>query len=275
VSWSSGASHWATLALATAGLSGCAAGSLDLPEPPMTDETEKVIAAYESPTGTIDVAHIDMQLDKAEARLEELHLAWLPDLVADVLVALQKRLSDGGLATDPSFVPKEDDPKVTAAVTVHRVCKGWSTPAGPPDEAANGSIDLTAVVGGGELRRDIWGVATNCKAIVDPPGDDTPPQMAFMDGTLIILLEGALPRQPGDLDVLFLLNGTLETTTNVQTTPTDTRTASRDFRIQNGEVEFRMPVDDGDVIVTVGATSFTLRGSNGTFTCDLTTHNCR
>jgi len=36
-----------------------------------------------------------------------------------------------------------------------------------------------------------------------------------------------------------------------------------------------MPVDDGDVIVTVGATSFTLRGSNGTFTCDLTTHNCR
>ena len=129
------------------------------------------------------------------------------------------------------------------------------------------------MVGGSQLRRDLWGVATNCSSIINPPGD-TPPQMAFMDGTLIILLEGALPKRPGDLDMLFLLNGRLDTT-EVPTAAAETRTASRDFRIQAGEIEFRMSVHDGDIIVTVGATSFTLRGSNGTFTCDLTTHNCR
>ena len=239
----------------------------------MNEQTEEVIAAYESPTGTVDVAHIDMQLDQAEARLEELHLAWLPDLVSEVLVSLEKRLSDGGLPIDPSDVADADDPKIDAAVTVHRVCKGWSTPAGPPDEATNGSIDLTAVVSSSQLRRDLWGVATNCSAIVDPPGD-TPPQMAFLDGTLIILLEGALPKRAGDLDLLFLLNGSLDTTEVRTTDATKTRTASRDFRIQDGQVEFRMSVDDGDIIVTIGATSLTLRGSNGTFTCDLKTHNC-
>ena len=172
VRWSSGLSRSATLALATAGLSACAAGSLNLPDPPMTDETEEVISAYDSPTGTVDVAHIDMQLDKAEARLEELHLAWLPNLVSEVLVSLEKRLSDGGLPTDPADAPKEDEPRLSAAVTVHRVCKGWSTPAGPPDAATNGSIELTAVVDGSQLRRDLWGVATNCSSIIDPPGDD-------------------------------------------------------------------------------------------------------
>jgi hypothetical protein len=261
------------LALTAAGLSACAAGSLDLPEPPMTEETAEVIAAYDSPSGTVDVAHIDMQLAKAETRLEELHLSWLPDLVADVLVSLEERLNDGGFPTDPSAVPESSDPRLSAAVTVHRVCKGWSTPAGPPDEATNGSIELTAVVGGSELRRDLWGVATNCSAIIDPPGD-TPPQMAFLDGTLIILLEGPLPKRPGDANMLFLLNGRLDTT-EVPTAAAQTRTASRDFRIAEGQVEFRMSVDDGDIIVTVGATSFTLRGSNGTFTCDLKTHNCR
>jgi hypothetical protein len=265
--------RWVTLALAAATASACAPSEIVLPDPPVTDETEQVISAYQSPTGTIDFAHIDMQLDRAEARLDELHLSWLPDLVADVLVSLEERLSDGELPTDPSRAPDSADPKISAAVRVHHVCKGWTEPAGPVDEAANGSIDLTAVVGGSQLRRDLWGVATNCHSLVDPPGD-TPPQMAFLDGTLIILLEGPLPKRLGDVNMVFLLNGRLDTS-EAPTVANESRTASRDFRISDGELEFRMSVDDGDIIVTVGATSFTLRGRNGTFTCDLTTRSCR
>jgi hypothetical protein len=268
-----GVARWLTPALAAVTASACAPSEVVLPEPPMTDETAQVISAYQSPTGTIDFAHIDMQLDRAEARLEELHLSWLPDLVADVLVSLEARLEDGELPTDPSRTPESADPRISAALTVHRVCKGWSSPPGAPDEAANGSIDLTAVVGGSALRRDLWGVATNCHSIVDPPGD-TPPQMAFLDGTLIILLEGALPKRPGDANMVFLLNGRLDTS-EVPTVANESRTASRDFRISDGQLEFRLSVDDGDIIVTVGATSFTLRGRNGTFTCDLKTHSCR
>ena len=127
------------------------------------------------------------------------------------------------------------------------------------------------MIGGSELRRDVWGVAANCHALVDA-GDGTK-QMAFIDGTLIIELEGALPRQPGELNVLFLLNGRLETSGGNTVANTE-KTVSVDFRIADGQAEFRLPVDDGDIIVTVGLTSLTLRGSNGTFTCELGSHAC-
>ncbi len=122
---------WTTLALATATLTACAASTIDLPEPPMTDETEAVIAVYQSPTGTVDVNHIDTVLNRAEARLDELHLSWLPDLLSDALVALQNRLEEGDLPVDPNFVPKESDPRISAAVMVHRICKGWNDPPIP------------------------------------------------------------------------------------------------------------------------------------------------
>jgi hypothetical protein len=247
------------LALAIA-LGACAPSSIELPEPPMTDETMKIAAIYENPTGTLDTAHIDMVFDQANTRLQELHLTWLPDMVADVLIALQKRLSDGELSTDPGVVSKESNPPVNIAVTVNRTCKGWSDPPGPPDPDTNGTIELTAVIGGSELRRDLWGVATNCHGLVTASDGTT--QMGFLDGTFIVQLRGALPRQPGDLMVLFLLSGSLEAgATN--------KMGSWDFLIENGQLEFRQSVADGDVIVTVGLTTLTLRGKNATFSCDL------
>lgn len=254
------------LLFATVAMSACAASTIDLPEPPMTEETAAVVAAYQMPTGTIDVAHMETQLDSAEARLDELHLSWLPDLIADALIGLQERLEDGSLATDPDLPSKESDPKVSAAVTLTRVCRGWDDPPAAPDPATNGTFDLTAVIGGSELRRDIWGTATNCHALV-LPRDGGAAQMAFIDGTLILQLEGALPRQPGELNVLFLLSGRLETATQ-------SRATTLDFRIADGQVSFRLPVSDGDIVVSVGLTAFTLRGSNGTFSCDLASHAC-
>jgi hypothetical protein len=261
------------LALLATTVGACAAGSIDLPEPPMTEETEAVIAVYKSPTGTVDVAHIDMQLDEAEARLAELHLSWLPDLVSDALIGLEERLSDAELPIDPDASAKENEPRISAAVVLHRTCKGWSDPPGLPDAAANGTIELTAVVGASQLRRDIWGVATNCRTLIPTSGGGAN-QMAFIDGTLILQLQGALPRQPGDLEVLFLLNGRLETSGNDVVVANEVKTAERDFRIKDGQIEFRLPVSDGDIIVKVGLTSLTLRGSNGTFECELGSHKC-
>jgi len=266
---------WPALLLATA-LGGCAPSSINLPEPPTTDETEAVKAAYQSPTGTVDVAHIDMQLDNAEQRLAELHLSWLPGLVADGLISLEQRLEDGELPIDPNVVPKESNPRINLAVTVNRTCKGWSDPPGPPDPATNGTLQLTAVVGFSELRRDIWGVATNCRALITP-SDGSAKQMAFMDGTFILLLQGALPRQPGDLAVLFILNGTLERSGGdvmAAADDTTTKTTSIDFLIKDGQIQFRLPVSDGDIIVSVGLTTLTLRGNNGTFTCEVGSHKC-
>src|SRR6185369_6143389 len=135
----------------------------------------------------------------------------------------------------PNFVPKESDPKISAAVMVHRICKGWNDPPDPPDPATNGTIDLTAVIGGSELRRDVWGTAANCHALVD--ANDGTKQMAFIDGTFIFQLEGALPRQPGELNVLFLLNGRLETSGG-NTVANEEKTVSVDFRIADGQAEF-------------------------------------
>jgi hypothetical protein len=248
------------LALATIALGACAPSSIELPEPPMTDETMKIAAIYENPTGTLDTAHIDMVFDQANARLDQLHLTWLPNMIADVLIGLQQRLSDGELSTDPGETSKESSPRVNIAVTLNRTCKGWNDPPGPPDPDTNGTIELTAVIGGSELRRDIWGVATNCHGLVN--ASDGTKQMGFLDGTFVIELRGALPRQPGDLKILFLLSGSLEAgATN--------KMGDWDFLVENGQLEFRQPVDDGDVIVTVGLTSLTLRGKNATFSCDL------
>ena len=81
----------------------------------------------------------------------------------------------------------------------------------------------------------------------------------------------------GDLAVLFVLNGTLERSGGdvmAAADDTTTKTASIDFLIKDGQIQFRLPVSDGDIIVSVGLTTLTLRGSNGTFTCEVGSHKC-
>lgn len=70
---------------------------------------------------------------------------------------------------------------------------------------------------------------------------------------------GPLPRAEGGAKFLLIFSGRLGT---------DARTidSSLDFRILDGQLAFRYAVSDGDLIVEVGATSISLRGSDGVFT---------
>lgn len=247
-----------------------------LPDPPREAEVTAVAAIYDNPTGTIDVAAIESMLDAIQARLDQLHAEWLPALMAEALMRIARRLADANLttATDDGAETVRHT-VIDAVVDLTRVCRGWSDPPGLPDAAANGSMQLTAVVENGTLRPDIWGGATACHSRLDPLDNaiglsvtPSPSANLSIDGTLDVRLYGPLPRTVGDAKFLLIFNGRLGTDDRIAD-------ASFDFRILEGVLAFRYAVSDGDIIVEVGATAISLRGSNGVFTCDLTSRSCQ
>jgi hypothetical protein len=252
----------------------CGPDEVVLPDTPRVDQVNAVAAVYENPTGTIDTAHIQETLAAVSARLTELHLDWLPNLISESLQRLDRRLEDGDLPTDPAAAVDSDHPIIDAVADAQRICRGWSDPAGAPDAAANGTLELTTVVENGRLRPDVWGTATSCKTRLDPLDNagaigimPTPSVNLFVDGSLNIRLYGPLPRSVGEAKFLFLLTGRLD--------PDRTTDSEIDFRVLEGQLAFRFAVSDGDVIVEIGLTTLSLRGSNGTFVCDLTTLSCQ
>lgn len=251
----------------------CGPDEVVLPDAPRVAQVDAVAAVYENPTGTIDTAHIQDTLDAVSARLDDLHLDWLPSLISASLHRLQRRLSDGELSTDPDAGVESDHPIIDAVADGRQICRGWSDPAGLPD-AANGTLELTAVVDKGQLRQDVWGTATDCKTRLDPLDlvgaigiMPSPSINLFVDGTLDIRLYGPLPRSVGEAKFLLLLTGRID--------PDRTTEGEIDFRVLDGQLAFRFAVSDGDIIVEIGATTVSLRGSNGVFVCDLTTLSCQ
>jgi len=262
-------------ALALIGAAACAPAAIALPDAPMKAQADAVAAIYESPTGTIDVANIQATLDAVDARLAELHLDWLPALMAESLLRLAQRLSDAGEPTDPDAGIETDRVIISAVVVVQRVCRGWSDVPGPPDAAANGTTELTAVVDHGRLREDVWGTVAACKTRLEPT--DTSSALTVtpsvnlnlsIDGSLDLRLYGPLPRSVGVAKFLLLFSGRL----GIDDRTTD---SSFDFRVLDGHFDFRVAVGDGDAIVELGATTISLRASNGTFTCDLASRSCQ
>jgi len=260
---------------AALGAAACAPSSIALPDPPHKAQVDAVAAVYESPTGTIDVAHIQQTLDAVDAQLAEMHLDWLPDLVAEALMRVAQRLSDADEPTDPDAGVKTDHVIIDAVIELNRVCRGWGDSAGAPDAAANGSIALTAVIDDGKLREDIWGSASMCRtrlealdgssALTVMPSVDL---NLSVDASLDVRLYGPLPRSVGEAKFLLLFSGRLGT----DALTTD---ASFDFRVLDGHFDFRLSVSDGDIIVELGATSISLRASNATFVCDLASRSCQ
>ena len=262
------------VALAASGVA--CTGDVVLPDSPREAQVEMVAAIYDNPTGTIDVAGSEARIDDIQARIAAMHLDWLPPLIAQALEALSKRLTDASLTPDT-----EDGARtgrrtiIEAAMYMTRICRGWSDTPGAPDEAANGSIQLTAVIEDSSLRRDIWGEATACKTRLDPLDvaggltiTPSPSVNLFIEGTLDVRLYGPLPRTVGDAKFLLIFNGRLGTEDR-------TADASFDFRVLDGQLAFRYAVSDGDIIVEVGATSISVRGANGTFACDLASRSCQ
>lgn len=254
---------------------GCGPGTVTLPTPPMAAETAALVMTYEMPTATLDTSNVDQVFSDAQARLAELHLDWLPDLLSGVLAGLRNRVAAAGLPDDPATVPDRVKGQLTAVVTVTRVCAGWSDPAGPPDPAANGSVEVTAIADTGQLDAEVWGTATHCLARFPPAGSSGPiastPSTAVnatLDGTLIFYLLGPLPAGPADAQVLVSFSGSIGVGDKVGS-------AAFDFELSKSAVKFRIPVaSGGDAIATVG-TTIGIQGANAGFSCDLTTLMCQ
>jgi hypothetical protein len=255
---------------------GACAQEVTLPTPPREAEVNAAAAVYDNPTGTIDVANIQSTLDGIDARLTELHLDWLPTLIADGLTRLAERISDASL-TEETDAGAETAKRtmIDAVIDLKRICRGWSDPPSRPDGAANGAMMLTAVVDDGVLRRDVWGGASGCKTRLDSSAGasaitvtPSPSVNLSLDGTLDVRLYGPLPRSVGAAKFLLLFSGRLGTDDRIAE-------ASFDFRVLDGQLAFRYAVSDGEIIVEVGLTSLALRGSNATFTCDLASRSCQ
>jgi hypothetical protein len=268
------ATHGAALALAAIAL-GCGPENVTLPTPPMATETAALVTTYQMPTATLDTSKIDQVLSDAQARLDELNLDWLPDLLSDALARLRTRLDAAGLPDDPASTPDTRRGQLTAVATVTRICAGWSDPPGPPDAGANGSIEVTAIVDTGQLNPEVWGTATSCLARFPPAGSTgavasatSTVVKATLDGTLILQLLGPLPADPSDAQILVIFSGSIGVGDHVGS-------ASFDFEISKSQVKFRIPVaSGGDAIATVG-TTLGIQGANAGFSCDLTTLTCQ
>ena len=258
-----------------AGALGCGPDTVTLPTPPMQAETAALVMTYQMPTATLDTSKIDQVRADAQARLDELNLDWLPNLLTDAVTRLRTRLDDSGVSVDPTSTPDTRRGQLTAVVTITRICAGWSDPAGPPDQAANGSVEVTAIADTGKLNPEIWGTATSCLARF-PPADSTGTVAsatstvvnATLDGTLILYSLGPLPKNSSDVQLLVVFSGSIGVGDKVGS-------ASFDFQISQGQVKFRVPVaSGGDAIVTVG-TTLGIEGANAGFSCDLTTLTCQ
>jgi hypothetical protein len=214
-------------------------------------------------------------LSDAQTRLAQLNLDWLPDLLSNALTQLRTRLDAAGLPDDPTTMPDTRKAQLTAVVTVTRICAGWSDPAGPPDQATNGSVEVTAIADTGKLNPEIWGTATSCLARFPPAGSTgtvasatSTVANATLNGTLIFYSLGPLPSDPSDAQLLVVFSGSLGAGSQVGS-------ASFDFEISKSVVRFRVPVaSGGDAIVTVG-TTLGIQGANAGFSCDLTTLTCQ
>lgn len=244
-------------------LGACGADPIDLPAPAREDEMSAIAAEYESPTGSLNPDQLSSTAESVSARIDDLDLKWLVRLLSLVLERLDKRLDDSGLPEDPNE-RDEDRASVDAVIDLDYVCSGWEEGSAPAPEK-NGSVALTALVVDTTLQPDIWGELSGCRARVDSV--EPVPLDVLADGEVSVHLYGPLPESEldGDFLVRFVGQGGVRERT---------RKLDVDVRWIDQQLEFRHAVDDGVIIVGIGLTTFTLRGSNLVVTCDATTLAC-
>jgi hypothetical protein len=286
------------LALGVAAAAGMACGPdpIELPEPPLAAETAAIAAEYAAPSGTLDGAALRQTAADVRARVEELDMPWLPRLLSSLLTRLQRRFDSAGLPQDPTAPRDTDRAVIKAVIDLDFVCPGWADPPGPPNSDENGKLRVTALVIDARLQPTIWGTASGCRARIEPLGNTplvpatleatvpdagappaaptdaapaaSPPALdAFLDGSLLLYLYGPLPES--NLDADFLMRFTAQIGIGERTRKLDV-----DLRWIDRQLEFRHPVADGNIIVGIGLTRFTLRGRNLSVTCDATTLSC-
>ena len=213
---------------------------LNAPAPPMQAETEALAASYDRPTGTVEVNNIRETLGAVDVVIPSLALDWLPAFASGLLVDLNQRIGGSGLPSNPDASVEFHHFILSAVVDLQRICAGWTDPAGPPNAAANGTIDATAIVENGRLDAEVWGTATACKVSLTSlngalSGDST------LDGALILLLLGPLPTTVSNARFLFTFTGQIGIANQMVN-------SSIDFRVFDGRLDLRVPVSNGDIV---------------------------
>jgi hypothetical protein len=216
----------------------CGPTNVTIPEIPNLQST---IALFEQPTGTVPIESASAQVAEAGRRLDALESSRLADLLGDELVALRKRVVENHLLPSPDLAPDPDKPEVDGYLRVHRICKGWDDASTTPD-AASGTLDMLG----------------QTQVFVHP----------FLDGPLVLALEGALPETAAQTRAVVQLDATLGVENR-------TSRLSFAFRILEGRLEVAVPVSDGQIVVARDPNGFQMRGSNGTFTCSIETGTCQ
>jgi len=245
---------------------GCRKETIDKPDPP---DMAAVLASFDAPTGTFDATTAAAVKAAATDAANGLVGTGLPQQLVDEAHALIDKASgdsataDGGLRTQ-SVAPRSFEGEGFARVT--RICDGWGA-APVPDQAANGSLQLTVNYTNVTLDPVVWGTADACKltlasrrVFVDRIVPDAPPNVR-------IHLGGATRVQ----DI-----GTKPVTIAVEArAKLDDVDVKGDFavRVTAGAktIELAVPLQDGDVVVTLEDKTITsVRAKNGTFTCSAT-----
>jgi hypothetical protein len=253
------------------GLAGCGPEPVTLPSPPLGTDVAAVSQSYQMPTAVLDTSQIDQTYTAVRSALDNLPVDWLPPLVSDLLTTVHNRLDAAGLPSTPNLnLPV--GAKVTAVVSVNRVCNGWDG-SSTPDQGTNGSVSATAVVQNGVLQPLAWATAQQCHQQVMPSTASSAINQAatvngFLDGALEFYLLGQLPSVTNGAQLLVVFQGTLGVNDH-------TASASFDMQLAVGFVKFKVSVNNGYVVVTLMGPTLAIDGANASFSCDIASATCQ
>jgi hypothetical protein len=98
---------------------------------------------------------------------------------------------------------------------------------------------------------------------------------AHLDGTLIFYLYGPVANDVSQLALLVRVERGTAADAGTDGSGAPSQSSSGfDFRIVSSAVDFRLPQPSGDIIVSVGSGTLTLRGSNQTAVCTVGGNAC-
>jgi hypothetical protein len=168
---------------------------------------------------------------------------------------------------------------------ITRVCQGWEDNA-PIDPDANGQLELTSNFGDKGIEPIIWGDAASCKYKVPLPEDSSVTQRVAFDGFVRLYLGEHL--NPASLDefgqrpILFQIGGLeLPDADFDEEGAVGASFPNFNFRFLPEISGFEFQVDRAERHMLVGLSQkedegfvFSVRASNGNFTCDLEQLTC-
>jgi predicted small lipoprotein YifL len=257
------------LACVAAALASCGPGPLPLPPGP---DLNALVAKYQAPTGTVNPQQLDEVIAAGQARIAQLQLDWLPDLLAQSMTRLRAQLDDNGVPSDPNTTPNLNHPGIDATIQLTQTCLGWDDPPGAANAQQNGTLSLTAVIENRTFRRALVGAATVCRGRIQPtnqiavaPSSDL---KVFLNGSLGIYFYGPVPRTVAETHALVQITGQVGTTTGGNSS------GEFDFVIDYPHVEVSLDRPDGNVILEVGVDGVTIRAANATYRCDAALQTC-